>query len=61
MPKKLTVKKPKNIEPPTNTEPPSLEAKIPEPAGEMVEVSKIIPTGQTFKLKIRDTTKSIKK
>jgi hypothetical protein len=50
MPKKTTVKKPTNIEQPI------LDEKIIEPAGEMVEVSKIIPTGQPFKLKIRAPT-----
>jgi hypothetical protein len=59
MPRKPTVKKPKNDEQMRIVEPPS--ENIIEPAGEIVEVSKIIPTGQTMKLKIRDTTKSIKK
>jgi hypothetical protein len=59
MPRKTTVKKPKNDEQMRIVEPPS--EKIIEPAGEIVEVNKIIPTGQTMKLKIRDTTKSIKK
>jgi hypothetical protein len=59
MPKKTTVKKPKNDEQTKNIEQPT--ENIIEPAGEMVEISKIKPTGQPMKLKIRDTTKSVKK
>jgi hypothetical protein len=51
MPKKTTVKKPKNDEQIKNIEQPT--ENIIEPAGEMVEISKIKPTGQPMKLKIR--------
>jgi hypothetical protein len=51
MPKKLTVKNAKNIEQTKIIEQPT--ENIIEPAGEMVEISKIKPTGQPMKLKIR--------
>jgi hypothetical protein len=52
---KLVIKKSKKNEQVKNIE--TQSEKIIKPAGEIVEVNKIVPTGQTIKLKIRDTTK----